>query len=56
MRVLIQICGLLTEQDQRHRLYIGEVYFVTVRSISKKMMLREDDPPANQAEFYVNIW
>ena len=26
------------------------------RSIDKKMMLREDDPPANQAEFYAPIW
>ena len=27
-----------------------------IRSIEKKMMLREDDPPANQAEFYGHIW
>ena len=27
-----------------------------VKSIDKKMMLREDDPSANQAEFYAHIW
>ena len=27
-----------------------------IKSIDKKMMLIEDDPPANQAEFYAHIW
>ena len=27
-----------------------------VRSIEKKMMLREDDPSAKKAEFYAHIW
>ena len=27
-----------------------------IKSVRKKMMLIEDDPPANQAEFYDHIW
>ena len=29
---------------------------INVKSIRKKMMLIEDNPPANQAEFYDHIW
>ena len=59
MSVCTSVCPSVTESPQplriapiSHRAYQP----LSLKSIRKKMMLREDDPPSNQAEIYAQIW